>query len=316
VKFYSTALGADRRFLVYQPPGYARAVAQGHRFPALYLLHGAPGSPRQFINVAAAGVVLDKGLKDHTLQPFLLVMPDGNDGSWRRDTEWANTPHGRYETSVLETVQVVDHRFATVRSRRGRAIAGVSEGAYAALNIALRHPGRFSIAEAWSGYPQQTRVGPFLAASDSEILANSPAAYVPRLAPALRRYPMHVYAYSGTHERVAPRMQAFALELGAAGADVKFSIFHGGHDWALWRKETPRMLRYADSWFGRRGHVKGIRHAGSPARLARLSRLAQLAGVRRLRHLGHLGLPGLPGLRIQRRHVRHARHVRGIGTGR
>jgi enterochelin esterase-like enzyme len=298
VQFYSTALGVDRKFLVYKPPGYARAAAQGHRFPALYLLHGAPGSPRQFINVAAAGVALDQGLKDHTLRPFLLVMPDGTDGSWRRDTEWANTPHGQYETSVLETVNVVDHRFATLRSRAGRAIAGVSEGAYAALNLSLRHPGRFSIAEAWSGYAQQSRVGPFALASDSALLANSPAVYVPQIAPVLRRHPMHVYIYSGTHEKVAPKMQAFALELRAAGADVRFSIFHGGHDWELWRKETPRMLRYADLWFGRHRHVKT---------------------VRRLRHAGRLGLPH------HRRHVRHARHARHlrpvrhllrIGTGR
>jgi enterochelin esterase-like enzyme len=299
VKFFSPALGKERRFLVYQPPGYAKAAALGHRFPVLYLLHGAPGSARQFINVAAAGVALDKGLKDHTLHPFLLVMLDGSDGTFRKDTEWANTPHGQYETSVIETVKFIDQSFATVRSRAGRAIAGVSEGAYAALNISLHHPARFSIAEAWSGYAEQVRAGPFATAPDAALLANSPASYVPQLAPALRRYPMHVYAFSGRHEKVAPKMQAFALELAAIGADVRFSIFHGGHDWALWRQETPRMLRYADIWFRRGGHAG--RPAGPAARAARIARIARIKTARHHRRHGpraHLG------------------HVHRIGTGR
>jgi enterochelin esterase-like enzyme len=296
VKFYSPALGRDRRFLVYEPPGYAKAAARGHRFPALYLLHGAPGSARQFINVAAAGVALDRGIKDHTLRPFLLVMLDGSDGTFRKDTEWANTAHGQYETSVLETVKFIDQSFATVRSRTGRAIAGVSEGAYAALNISLHHPGRFSIAEAWSGYAQQVRAGPFAGAPDSALLANSPAAYAPQLGPALRRYPMHIYAFSGSHEKVVPKMQAFALELAAVGADVRFSIFHGGHDWALWRQETPRMLRYADLWFGRQGHH--VKRLGPAARARRLARIAA-AG-----HFRHLGRHRHHARRAHRRHLR------------
>jgi enterochelin esterase-like enzyme len=299
VRFFSPALGKDRRFLVYEPPGYAKAAARGHRFPVLYLLHGAPGSARQFINVAAAGVALDKGLKNHTLRPFLLVMLDGSDGTFRKDTEWANTPHGQYETSVLETVRFIDQHFATRRNRTGRAIAGVSEGAYAALNLSLRHPATFSIAEAWSGYAQQVRLGPFAGAPDSVIAANSPAVYAPQLGPALRRYPMHVYAFSGTHEKVAPRMQAFALELAAIGADVRFSIFHGGHDWALWRQETPRMLRYADIWFRRGGHA--VRPAGPAARAARIARIARIKTARHHRRHGPRA---------------HLRHVHRIGTGR
>jgi hypothetical protein len=44
-KFYSPALGEQRRFLVYTPPGYPGAAARGARFPVLYLLHGSPGRP-------------------------------------------------------------------------------------------------------------------------------------------------------------------------------------------------------------------------------------------------------------------------------
>jgi enterochelin esterase-like enzyme len=270
-KFYSTALGQPRTFLVYTPPGYLAAAARGVRFPVLYLLHGSPGHPKAFINVAAAGVALDTAIQRHAVRPYLLVMPNGNDGSFRGDTEWANTPHGRYESVVLETVRRVDWRFSTLRGRRFRAIGGNSEGGYAAVNIALRHPKEFSIAESWSGYGLEHHKGPFAHATDAEIYANSPSAYAPALTGQLRRWPLHVYMYSGRSDHGRPHQQYLAGVLEGAGAYVKFAVFPGKHDWGLWRRETPRMIRYA-------GHLFGWRPGPSAAKRFSRHLAAQLAG--------------------------------------
>lgn len=248
---FSPALGRRQSFLVYIPPGYAAAAARGHRFPVLYLLHGAPGGPRQFIDVAGAGVALDTGVYRHKLRPFLMVMPEGSDGTFRKQHEWANTPHGKYESWVMDVVRTVDRRFPTVRNRRGRAIGGASEGAYAAVNIALHHLKKFSIAESWSGYSTETRTGVFVHVPDALIRANSPAYYAPLLAPKLHRYPLRAFIYSGKRDQGLPGQRAFSLELAALGGHVKFKEFHGGHDWRLWRDRTPLMLRYASHMFGR-----------------------------------------------------------------
>jgi enterochelin esterase-like enzyme len=249
-KFYSTALAGRRTFLVYAPPGYRAAAARGVRFPVLYLLHGAPGHPKQFINVAAVGVVLDTAIKRHAVRPFLMVMPSGSDGTFRSETEWANTPHGRYESLVVETVHTVDQRFSTRPGRRFRAIAGPSEGGYAAVNIALHHPRLFSIAESWSGYGIEKRKGPFAQASDLQIYANSPSLYAPTLTKQLRRLPLHVYMYSGKSDHGRVNQQYLAQVLKTAGAYVRFAEFTGRHDWGVWRRETPRMIRYAGRLFG------------------------------------------------------------------
>src|SRR5204862_6305971 len=74
-KFYSTALGKRRSFLVYTPPGYRAAAARGVRFPVLYLLHGSPGHPKKFIDVAAAGVALDTAVNHNTIRPYIIAMP-------------------------------------------------------------------------------------------------------------------------------------------------------------------------------------------------------------------------------------------------
>jgi enterochelin esterase-like enzyme len=251
-RFYSPALGERRTYYVYTPPGYAAAAAQGKRFPALYLLHGSPGQPVQFINIARAGVALDVGVKSHRLRPFLIVMPSGSDGTFRKETGWANTPHGRYESLVLDVVHNVDQRFATKRGRAFRAIGGNSEGGYAAVNISLHQPRTFAIAESWSGYLWQDRQGPFQHATDSVIAANNPEGYIPALRPQLKRYPLHAFIYKATREPpdVKARARFVADELRAVGGHVTFRFFHGGHDWRIWRDQTPRMLAYASRWFG------------------------------------------------------------------
>jgi enterochelin esterase-like enzyme len=244
------ALRAQRSFLVYTPPGYAAAAAHGVRFPVLYLLHGSPGHPKRFINVAAAGVTLDDAIHNHAVRPYILVMPNGDDGTFRSDTEWANTPHGNYETLVIETVRTVDRRFATRPGRSFRAIAGYSEGGYAAVNIALHHLNLFSIAESWSGYGREHRSGPFAHATPGQIYSNSPALYARTLLGQLHRYPLFAFLYSGRRDHGLPNQREVADALSLAGAHVRFAAFPGKHDWALWRGQTPRMIRWAGRTFG------------------------------------------------------------------
>ena len=263
VRFYSTALRQRRSFDVYLPPGYASEAAAGHRFPVLYLLHGSPGGASLFPDAADLGVDVDRMLARRQISPFLVAMPNGGDGSFRRDTEWANTPHGAYESFVLQVVQQMDSRFPTLARRRSRAIGGLSEGAYGAMNVALRHLNTFGIAESWSGYFIQERAGPFRHASLAAIAANSPATYVGSLARRLRRYPFHAYIYMGRHDKTAPGAAGFALELRRAGGRVTFEFVRGSHDWELWRKMMPRSLEYANRWFHSR---TGWRRGGAAVR--------------------------------------------------
>jgi enterochelin esterase-like enzyme len=249
-KFYSTALGARRAFNVYTPPGYLAAAARGVRFPVLYLLHGSPGRPRAYVNYAAAGVTLDTAIQRRHMRPYILVMPNGDDGTFRSDTEWANTPHGAYESFVLDVVHNVDHRFSTLRGRRFRAIGGYSEGGYAAINIALHHLRLFSIAESWSGYGRVHRKGPFEKATDLQISANSPTLYLPTLARQLRRWPLIANMYSGRSDHGMPHQRHLAVVLARTGGHVRFATYPGKHDWGLWRGQTPRMIRWAGRTFG------------------------------------------------------------------
>ncbi|UGS36129.1 alpha/beta hydrolase [Capillimicrobium parvum] len=245
--FFSAALGSRRSALVYLPPDYAVAAARGRRYPVLYLLHGSPGTPQLYFDAGALGVDLDTMIARHRIRPMIVVLPNGSDGTLRSDTEWANTTHGRYESFVLDTVRAADRRFATIPDRAGRAIAGTSEGAYAAVNIGLRHLGTFATIESWSGYFTQTHSGVFAHATAAQRRAASPARYVGSLAPRLHALPTHVLLYGGAQDHDTRQLAPFAARLRAAGGDVTARVLPGRHDWGFWRRETPAALRYLDA---------------------------------------------------------------------
>lgn len=245
VPFFSPAMRQERSYVIALPPGYSRAVSMGRRFPVLYLLHGTSGSPRLLLGAGGVQVRLDSLLASREVRPFLIVMPDGRDGTRRSDTEWANTAHGRYEGLVLDTVRAVDSRWSTIAERAGRAIAGLSEGGYGSLNVALRNPRVFSVVESWSGYFRQTPTGPFKHASAAAVRANSPADYLGPSRGRLRLRPMRALLYAGRRDPALKGQTAIAGRLRAAGAQVVDATHPGHHDWRLWRGQMTQMLRYA-----------------------------------------------------------------------
>jgi enterochelin esterase-like enzyme len=308
VRFYSPAIGRENRYLVYLPPGYARAARRGRRFGVMYLLHGSPGKMTAFTSIDAIDVRANVMIARHQMRRMILVMPGGEQGL-HGDTEWANDRAGRWEDFVMDVVRDVDHRFATRATRRYRALAGVSEGAYGALNIGLHHLKQFSVIESWSGYFTQTPTGPFAGALPATIAANSPADYVASLAPEIRRLGLRAWLLQGKTDWRSPRLfRDFADALHAAGADVRYGFFPGGHDWGLWRAQTPRMLIAASRWFGQRpGRDVSLGHVGTALSFAARQRiraqrcLAPLRGRHRFLHpwcrgyRAALGLPtGLP----------------------
>lgn len=194
----SAALGgATETVYVVLPPGYSHDG--GRRYPVVYLLHGTPGQPQDFLNIGDAEVVEDVLVAQRRAEPAILVMPTGSTG-FLADDEWANGvgPRSGWETYVArDVVGAVDHRYRTIATRRGRAIAGLSEGGYGALNIALHHSGEFGVIESWSGYMQADNI-PAVFGHDPAVMAyNSPARTVRAVADRLRRDGTFIWFYCG-----------------------------------------------------------------------------------------------------------------------
>ena len=232
----SAALGGRRQeVVVYLPPGYTANPSR--RYPVLFLLHGFPGKPPAFLETVRLGVVEDDLVARGAAQPAILVMPFGSTGQFT-DKEWVNGvgPHQGWETFVArDVVRAIDARYRTIRAGSARALAGLSEGGYGAVNIALHHPGEFGVVESWSGYMRAEPVGAIFDGRAALVRRNSPLATLPAVAARLRRAHTYFWLYSGRSDGFRAQNAAFARELAAARIPHSFFLVEGGHDWALWR---------------------------------------------------------------------------------
>jgi enterochelin esterase-like enzyme len=263
--FSSAASGSGRLvdvsagggYEVYLPPGYSAAARKGTRFPVLYLLHGDGNGPRHSVehmfNNGRVAATFDQLLHSGSIRPFLIVMPKGYDGTSVDDTEWANTPHGGYESMVLQVVRSVDGHFATLATRSARAIGGLSMGGYGAVNIALHHPALFGAIESWSGYFRQTPTAVFAGASPALLRRNSPADYLPSVAGRLKMLRPHVLLYGGATDPLTRQQAPFAAQLRSLGVPTTTAVFSGPHDYRLWSRRMPLALEFAGRWLGRSG---------------------------------------------------------------
>src|SRR5207237_1750793 len=95
----------------------------------------------------------DQGVASGALPPMIIVMPEGNGGRWN-DSQYVNTAGGfRAEDLIVrDVVRYVDSQYRTIADRRARAIAGISEGGYGAMNLGLKHVDEFGTLVSISGY--------------------------------------------------------------------------------------------------------------------------------------------------------------------
>ena len=243
-RFYvrSPALGGRRQPVdVYLPPGYGQHPTR--RYPVFYLLHGVPGRPGAFLATVRMGVVEDELVALHRARPAILVMPFGSTGSFT-DKEWANGIRKRegWETFVArDLVRAVDTRYRTIAVRAGRAIGGLSEGGYGAINIAVQHPREFKLVESWSGYERADPIRAIFGTSHARLVANSPALTIPAVATTLRREHVRFWFYTGTEDtHFRAQNEAFASELSSLRISHRFYVVRGGHNWAIWRGNAAR----------------------------------------------------------------------------
>ena len=236
LKVASAALGGRRQDVyVYLPAGYAQHPHR--RYSVVYLLHGFPGRPLAFLLTIRMGVVEDELTAKHEAQPLILVLPFGSSGTFT-DKEWANGAGAAEHWGTFVTrdvVHAIDARYRTIATRRGRAIAGLSEGGYGAINLAMQHPREFSVVESWSGYELAARNHSIFGRTLAGIERNSPLDRVRVDAPALRRLHTYFWIYTGTDDSLRLQNEEFARALTEAHVAHRYLELAGGHNWALWR---------------------------------------------------------------------------------
>lgn len=148
----SPALGLERRMTVYTPAGYETS---GKRYPVLYLLHGMGGDEEAWISLGRTVQILDNLIAQGKAKPMIVVMPNGNASQEAAPGESSRgmvpptmqlpkTMEGSYEQAFPEIVKFIDKNYRTIKSKSGRAIAGLSMGGFHSLHISKQYPDMFN----------------------------------------------------------------------------------------------------------------------------------------------------------------------------
>ncbi|MGW5577615.1 alpha/beta hydrolase-fold protein [Micromonospora chokoriensis] len=218
---YRTRAG-QRSAVVWTPPGYAARGPKG--YPALYLQSGAGVAATDWLDLGRTRQILDNLSAAGTMRPMVVVIADGSADNELKDLRKA----------VADTYRVL-------RDPAQQAIAGVSDGATAAVQAALAKPAQF-------GY-----VGWFSGRSVPDV-DRKDARTVNRTVKLLRLYTGNVTdpAHNATYR--------LAKALGRA--DVRFESDgvnpDGGANWDTWQENlvdfVPRLFRHVSDHGPSPGH--------------------------------------------------------------
>lgn len=251
--FASAALRGRDHFSIYLPPGYARA---SRRYPVIYFLHGLPGAPGSYRSIGTVAAAVEQ-----SGHPAIVVGVQGS-RQGDADPEWRNWGPGRnWETATaVELVHVIDSRYRTIATRRGRVLVGISAGGYGATLIAAHNPGTYSVIESWSGYFQATNPAGTAVLDLGSAEANEWADFSKQVPLLRKRFAPWLTTtwygfYIGTNDRrfldvnrqIAAELREYKIP------HVYFRIYDGTHSWTLWRG-------HAIEWIGR-----GLERAAQPA---------------------------------------------------
>jgi enterochelin esterase-like enzyme len=227
-----------RDSLVYLPPN----VDLSHRYPLVILLHGLRGSPYSFAGGLRLPDAVDPAIAAGRLRPFIAVMPPaglaaGFDGEWS----------GAWERYVVDdVVPWASAQLPVAHLASSRVIAGFSAGGYGAIDIALRHPGLFGVAESWSGYFGAPHDGSLRGATRPELAAHSPTDLVEKEHRELRALGTRFLLSAGRHERVVLRAtRRFGRELHRLHLPARVLVTQGGHDGRQWHAILRPALAYS-----------------------------------------------------------------------
>jgi enterochelin esterase-like enzyme len=249
----------SRTVYVYLPPQYFMTKYASYRFPAIELLHGSPGSPEQWIDPMNILPTLDDMIATHHADPVVLVMPDTNGGQ-DYSLQCLNAVGGAQDATyvALDVPNFVTANYRVQPPGKAWAVAGLSEGAFCAANLALQYPTKFGFAGTMSGYfapldnqtPKDNKPGappvytlPF--GHDTALKdRNTPDKYISEMPPGTI-IPRFFLAAGADDAQDVQAAESFRQQLQLYQANVPLDLVPGAsHDASAWRGAERPMLSW------------------------------------------------------------------------
>jgi endo-1,4-beta-xylanase len=135
--FASKVISRDVNYLIYLPPGYDKDTQQ--RYPVIYWLHGMGGNIRAGAQMFVPA--LDIAIKDGSMPPCIVVLPNGMVNSFYCDT--VEGPHPVESVIIKDLIPHIDETYRSLPKREAHIIQGFSMGGYGAAHLGFKYPELF-----------------------------------------------------------------------------------------------------------------------------------------------------------------------------
>jgi enterochelin esterase-like enzyme len=154
VWYPSPTIGAERRMMVYTPPGYEKNT---QKYPVMYLLHGAGGDEDVWVSRGRANYILDNLIASGKAVPMIVVITNGvpdNAGApldrhnvVRKTVDtggFESMLKGKFEESLIkDIIPYIEQNYRVIADPAHRAITGFSMGGFHTQMITNANPGKF-----------------------------------------------------------------------------------------------------------------------------------------------------------------------------
>lgn len=139
ITHFSKLLNKEKSFNAYIPTD----AKPNEQFPALYILHGAYGSYKDWTDKTNVAELAEN-------YRMIIIFPDGAEFGWYVDSPVEKD--SQYESYIIkELIPLTDKLFPTIASKEARCIMGLSMGGHGAFLLSAKHPDMFISASAMSG---------------------------------------------------------------------------------------------------------------------------------------------------------------------
>jgi enterochelin esterase-like enzyme len=232
---------------VYVPDAYFDLGQPTRRFPVSILLAGFPGAVENWDRQGHLVPILDRLIADGRIPPMIMVSVSQNPDA-RHDSECVDAVGGFMADTYLaqDAPETIAQHLRVAADRSAWSLIGYSTGGYCAVDLALRHPDRFSAAISLDGY-----FAPALDASTGDLFkhnAKLKRSYTPTATiHDHRAQPLRFYLMVGDAEPKAKTAgSAFAAEVRPPDSATLVDLT-GGHNWNTWTTALPAALSWLAS---------------------------------------------------------------------
>lgn len=165
INYQSAATNSQRRARIYLPPNYSA----DKKYSVMYLLHGIGGNEDEWYTNGAPNVILDNLIASGKIQPFIVVLPNGNATGTGISDGWSNFT----KDLTGSLIPYIEKNYSVYTDRAHRTVCGLSMGGGQSLNTGLLNLNLFPYVGAFSPAPNtlsNSQLFPDNGASARELL--------------------------------------------------------------------------------------------------------------------------------------------------